>query len=803
MDIWVAAAQMWVNSTYAGRPGYVTVPETGQTGWPTMYALTRALQIELGISTPSDNFGAGTLSSLTSQVGNVTAGDSANVIGIMQCGLFCKGYWGGATFGTWESVTASSLNTMTSQMGLSAVPSLAPKAFKSLLTMSPYILTSGGRETVQAVQRWLNGAYIGRSDYFLIPCDGHHSRDVQRGLMYGIQYELGMADGTANGNFGPGTQSGLQTYGSFGLGASDSTRRLVRLFQAALILNGYDVPFDGVFGTATRDATLTFQGFAQLTATGSANFQTWASLLVSTGDPSRPGTACDTDTPLDAAKAAALYAAGYRTVGRYLNGTTKRLTVVEPEVMFDAGLTMFFIYQEWNNSAAYLTNAIGRAQGAAAVLRARQLGIPPEATIFFPVDWDATDADIDAVVFDYFQGVVEGAATSSTVSYRIGVYGTRNVCARVCAEGFAVASFVAGMSTGWSGNLGFPLPSTWWYDQIQGLTVGSGSSAIGIDKNIKSSSAQPTAWAELIPTPRVVVDGVPGYDDYHWWLSDLGIKAEIATAGSSLLSEEERADILLHHLADPVYNDVKWYAFTPKPEDVFTIPQQIRNAVAGARSAYEPLAPTRPATAEYVGDTAHWAASANGHRMWGAAEGATTIQIGDLGGWALDLVTLWDEYAARRRAGTYLEGIASWIQERLGSRTVASTFAHADLVADVDAYLVARMRGADQDRSVADCMREILTESQEHPTWRFQQFYAHRFGFSSAVKDCVRHLFEADWEVWVTFPVSQFIETRRPGQHSDPGDPIGIELDDELEDLARAFSSRLSEFVTDPDPDGP
>jgi hypothetical protein len=50
VDEWVLAAQRWVNQTYSGTPGFVPVEETGRTGWPTMFALTRALQIELGLN---------------------------------------------------------------------------------------------------------------------------------------------------------------------------------------------------------------------------------------------------------------------------------------------------------------------------------------------------------------------------------------------------------------------------------------------------------------------------------------------------------------------------------------------------------------------------------------------------------------------------------------------------------------------------------------------------------------------------------------------------------------------------------
>jgi hypothetical protein len=57
MDEMVLQTQQWLNKTYSGKHGYEKIEENGKTGWSTIYALTRALQIELGIAEPSDNFG--------------------------------------------------------------------------------------------------------------------------------------------------------------------------------------------------------------------------------------------------------------------------------------------------------------------------------------------------------------------------------------------------------------------------------------------------------------------------------------------------------------------------------------------------------------------------------------------------------------------------------------------------------------------------------------------------------------------------------------------------------------------------
>ena len=59
-DKMVLRTQQWLNQTYGGDSRFNKVAEDGQTGWSTIYGLTRALQIELGIQNTADNFGPST-----------------------------------------------------------------------------------------------------------------------------------------------------------------------------------------------------------------------------------------------------------------------------------------------------------------------------------------------------------------------------------------------------------------------------------------------------------------------------------------------------------------------------------------------------------------------------------------------------------------------------------------------------------------------------------------------------------------------------------------------------------------------
>ncbi|MFC7261231.1 glycoside hydrolase domain-containing protein [Streptomyces lutosisoli] len=491
-DEMVRRAQQFVNRTYPNMLGIPALDENGQTGWPTMYALTRALQYELGVSTLSDTFGPTTLSTLASKFPKLNASTtpSANFARIIQSALYCKGYDGGDIDGKYNSRVESSVAKLKTDMGVDGLfpgGDLIPKAFKGLLNMDAYVTVNSGSDGIRSVQRWLNGRYVNRADFFIIPCDGHNSRDVSKSMLYAIQYELGMADGTANGVFGPGTKSGLKSHTV----STGSSGTWVSLFSAAMILNLRPVSFSSSFTTSLADAVRTFQSFAKLPANGSGDFQTWASLLVSYGDQDRKGEACDGVTKITPARAAALKADGIKYVGRYLTNPSttslpeKAIQPGELQTIADSGLRCYPIYQTFGRDASGFTYAAGRAAGYAAANAALDHGFKPGARIFFAVDFDALDADVTSNVLPHFKGIEDSMADAGN-PFKVGVYGPRNVCTRVAEAGHSTASFVSDMSSGFSGNYGYPLPGDWAYDQIVTRTVGSGDGKIEIDNNIAS-----------------------------------------------------------------------------------------------------------------------------------------------------------------------------------------------------------------------------------------------------------------------------------------------------------------------------
>ncbi|WP_052226932.1 glycoside hydrolase domain-containing protein [Microbacterium mangrovi] len=758
-DPMVLQTQMWLNQTYQANPQWRAVTEDGYTGWGTIFGLIRGLQIELGIQTLADNFGAGTLAAFASKYGSISeATTTKNVIHLAQGALWCKGYAGGYQGGVFDGTMKQAVLNVTADMGIGASSSIDGKVLKSLMSMDAYTPIAGGTASRREVQQWLNGRYGGRRDFSLLPCDGIFSRNTQQGMMFAIQYELGMADGVANGNFGPGTKAGLKAQAGVSVGSSDGSKNWVRLYQGALRFNGYDSAFDGAFRSGTRDATLAFQSFAALTASGAGDYRTWASLLISTGDETRPGIASDMATQLSTDQCALLYANGYRTVGRYLTVASKRYLPGELERIFAAGLATFPIMQEANTSTADFNYEKGRDHGLQALVRLRQLGFKDGTTVFFAVDFDALDDQITMYVIPYFQGVRD-VLNSTRVTYKTGVYGTRNVCTTIINAGLASEAFVSDMSWGYSGNLGFALPPSWSYDQISGQALGALTGPnVAIDKDVQSARANPARRADVLPTPLVVKPPSSTFtdfdEDYFWYLTRMTVAAE---AVESEVTGRIAADLVLHYLQRPKYwhgggGELAeiWPVYAPLPEHQAGIAADLANEISRARGAFEKDA-ERPVGA-LEDRIQHWAASSRGYMTYSrvAAPVGSTTTTGDLGAWALDLAQAWKAFCGK--ASPSPASLREWMATYIGHKTVDIGFGWIDLIGDIDAFLVDDMLRTDPFRPLSDCIREIEVGCERDEAWRFRQFISRRFNGSVSMMAAAGKDALAGEALWTAFP---------------------------------------------------
>lgn len=719
MDSMVLAAQEWVNETYTGVAGYIPCQEDGKTAWSTMYSLTRALQHELGITTLSNSFGPTTLSRLSAR-GNVTADeDNRNIVKIVQSALWCKGYNGGVIDGLYRNTTQDGVTRMLVDAGVYAGSGegVAPKTFKALLTMDAYVLVYGGDSGVRSVQQWLNSRYLSRRDFFISPCDGLYSRDVQKALLKAIQFELGMTDDQATGSFGPATQSGLRSHpvqqGTSGVWA--------QLLTAAMVFNRYGT-FVRTFDAASAERLRAFQEFSELAGTGSADFATWAQLLVSTGDPTRPGTASDCITTVTAARGRSLFDAGYRFVGRYLdnvqssNALDKKIKPGELATIFGAGLAVFPISQYSASSVDYFTFDQGYIDGVKAHDAAKGHGFGRGTVLYFAVDYDATQQQIDDYVVPYFRGVV-GGLTAQGKRYLHGVYGSRNVCAEVSRTTAARWSFVSGMSTGFSGNLGYTLPDNWSFNQIQTTTVGSGDGRIEIDKNVHRRRTDPGVRA--INQPPTSVRAAVEYVEHLYALA--------VRYGQGDPNRQ-----VLDYLRSSEYDDSRWTALIGAVDEGFV--------------DYVEANATLPRVVEFTDPQygvplglGHFAASTAGLVVHGNATG-DGVNAGDFAGWGGDLLTLYGEW--RRENDSYSSGYV-YCQERFAQTSELGSFKLSDLIEDADANYVGNhllSRTADIGTLVRGVWLDGLHRS------RLSRFLSLRFTDSSQAFDIAANMLTVDFD---------------------------------------------------------
>lgn len=499
MDVMVYATQQWLNNTYRNDPRYNVVLEDGITGWQTIYGLIRALQIELGISPGSNSFGPTTTARFNQRFPNGVMQQSSdqdpedNIYAIIQGSLWCKGYSTGTATITrrFLSGTGNAIVTLKSDMGFQSPSSTVTlNVMKALLSMDQFVRVSSGTVTIRGIQQSLNRgyeAYVG-----IIPCDGLYGRAMNTALIKVLQAIEGLTPTQANGNFGPTTKSLCPILPDVGNLLTVSQReKATLLVRYCLCCNGYDIDIESNnWDNGLSVVIHVFQEGMALSITGTANLDTWMSLLLSCGNTDRAVTACDTRFEMTTARINQLKALGYQIVGRYLNGTEfKVLRTDEPVRILNNGMQFYPIYQETATSAGYFTSGKGQEDALSAVRAARKYKIPEGNVIYFAVDFDAQDHEITGSILPYFAAVRAHCDTA----YKIGLYGTRNVCTRVINAGYAETCFVSDMSTGYSGNMGFKMPQNWTYDQFVEISL---PPDWGIDKNAYSGAYLPVTYLD-------------------------------------------------------------------------------------------------------------------------------------------------------------------------------------------------------------------------------------------------------------------------------------------------------------------
>lgn len=701
MDEMVLKVQQWVNRNYEGRSGFTSAPETGKTGWSTMYALIRALQIELGITTPSNNFGDGTKAAYEKN-GFLKEGDSrTNMVYILQGALWCKGYSPGGFTGTFGKGTKAAVTKIQTDAGLPQVDGIVhTHVFKAILTMDAYVLISGGDPKIRLIQQRLNNKYYTTAG--VQPADGYYSRSTNKALLYGLQTEIGIPASSQTGTFGPATKSRVPN-----LSQGSSQVNFVKLLQYAMYVNKYNPGnFDGVYDSRMTSSIKEFQSFVVLPVTGLCDMPTWASLLVSTGDSSRKGTACDCITEVTKARGLALKKAGYETVGRYLTNASesslnKKIQPGELKNIFDSGLTVFPIYQTYGGSVGYFNREQGKKDAQSAYDAAKSFGFKNNTTIYFAVDFDAYGTDITNNIIPHFRGINERMIELGG-SYKIGIYGPRNVCIQVSERGLAVLSFVSGMSTGFSGNLGYPLPSNWAFDQISTINVGSGEGYINIDNNIKSGRDNGSSE----------VGNLIGInDEFFNQLGQISLLA-IQYSQSDIYNPNY---LVTNYYRRKAYTDSLWALLAG------SINKDFEKFVNSSLGDQEFVNGVDPVTRMPI-DSDHMFATLSA--LLYANLPLVSLTVKDLAGWAGDLITVAIDVYKHKDNPKYDGDVYKCALDYIGTKTKVGYFPFEDLLADVDAINISKPLLEDTSKLIYPVTREYY---EGNVSSRFTQFFKNRF----------------------------------------------------------------------------
>lgn len=509
-DPLVWRTQNWLNETYNNKQGYISIDRDGRTGWGTINALMRAFQIELGISNTSTNFGPTTTSRFNTRFPNgIQQQDDNdetedNIYAIIKGACWCKGYSTGVydveITKRFNKGMGSAISELKKDAGCSETSSTVTiNVMKALLSMDQFKLTIlyGGVSKIRGIQQKLNNKY----EYYLglIPCDGVYSRQMNKGLIKVLQIVEGSTDSGVDGEFGNGTKAKIPLlpegmYANGSVFTNDVKEEAILLLRYCLCCNGYtNINTDlNTWDENLINTIKEFQNEMLLTANGKADVDTWMALLLTKGNRERPYDAIDTgytiygtvkingvDTHVD--RRQILKDHGIKLVGRYISGEEgKQLKFDEAQAILDAGIDLYPIFQrDGEPKVTYYTEAQAILDVEYAYRRARYYCIPKGTIIYFAVDVDMVDSEIPKYALPYFKKLKE-----ELKDYKIGIYGTRNVCTQVMEKKYAETCMVSDASFKYSGNMGFKMPKNWNIDQFDVDVYWT--EGIEIDKNIYS-----------------------------------------------------------------------------------------------------------------------------------------------------------------------------------------------------------------------------------------------------------------------------------------------------------------------------
>jgi peptidoglycan hydrolase-like protein with peptidoglycan-binding domain len=219
--------------------------------------------------------------------------------------------------------------------------------------------------------------------------------------------------------------------------------------------NLFRATIDGIFGPKSDLATRSYQTNTGLTSDGVVRVDTMAKALIDGYQSTMGASIGGMDSNIDCSSfASQISNQEMKFVARYYSDhVAKALTASEAQALSGAGLAIVTVFENSNNSADLFSSKTGQSQAATALEQAAAVGQPAGTAIFFAVDYDATTADVQGPINDYFNAV-RSAFAAATTQFVVGVYGSGLTCRVIRDAGLAKFTWITG-SIGFAEYAGF------------------------------------------------------------------------------------------------------------------------------------------------------------------------------------------------------------------------------------------------------------------------------------------------------------------------------------------------------------
>lgn len=529
-------------------------------------------------------------------------------------------------------------------------------------------------------------------------------------MVYGIQFECDLDD-VANGSFGPTTKANLKEKGQVFPGDSDdsSGKNFVHLFKGGYLCNNTSslIEFNGLFDSELESAVMEFQKFAALSVNGDGDYETWCEFIVSTGDETRQTRGFDCSTnKLSSERVLELKNQGYEIGGRYIaninGGIDKCLESYEMSHMFDEGLSLFPIMQLAGADSEYFNYDNGKNDASIALQNAVNIySIPFGTTIYFAVDYDAYEYEAETTIKEYFEGVNDYINENGS-QYSVGIYASRNTCTIISSFGLATHSFVSGMSTGYSGNLGYPLPENWSFNQI------AEDYDMEIDHDVFRGADMGFNSYEISDTNNRLWN-------YMKFIYNKALEYKPNR------STEYYNNAVFDYFRVARYGGISWDPIAGFVNTGFL--NYLKEQSIPLYSQYATLNNIDPEHGKEL-DFPHLMVTCQGH--YAHDNGLeTTPNLGDFGGWCGDFVSLFAEY--------YVTYDYNSIEEYMEARCLVDDFDNdietryglIDYISDIDAFLISKKLLTDNTKPIYTIFEEYYANEYKN---RYSEFINQRLG---------------------------------------------------------------------------